>query len=505
MRTLQWLGSAALLLSAHASAASERAASAHIDLALLQASTPQPALVVFTESSDWAAKSKAFKLLQGDEKTQAVFAATFARDASLKARAQALGFPDAERFWLVNALFLPLDRAQASAIARADDVKAIYASVPYAMQQPSLDFTQKQVLASPYGVSLIKAPDVWALGFRGQSVVIAGADTGFAWTHPALRASYRGWDGSVATHDYSWYDGIRDTTIGSGVGSTCTQVPSNIACDDGSHGTHTMGTMVGDDGANEQIGVAPGARWIGCRNMNIGNGRPDTYLRCMQWLLAPTDLAGQNANPALAPHVVNNSWGCPAGAPPAGENCNPLDILQQGVATLRSAGIMFVAAAGNSGSSCGSISDPPAIYPESFTVGNSNSSDTMSASSSRGPSAFFNQRKPDVVAPGTAVRSSVPPANYANFNGTSMAAPHVAGAAALLMSAFPVLKRDPDTVEQLLRDTAVPIVSTQTCGGILPSFYPNNVVGFGRIDVLAAYQRALATLDSSRFVNGFEN
>jgi serine protease AprX len=268
-----------------------------------------------------------------------------------------------------------------------------------------------------------------------------------------------------------------------------------------------MGTMVGDDLANEQIGVAPDARWIGCRNMNLGNGRPDTYLRCMQWLLAPTDLAGNNPDPSLAPHVVNNSWGCPAGAPPSGENCDPISVLQQGVATLRAAGIMFVAAAGNSGSGCSSIVDPPALYPETFTIGNSNSADSMSGSSSRGP-AFLNGTellKPDVVAPGSAVRSSVPPSGFASFSGTSMASPHVAGAAALLMSAFPSLKRNPEAVARLLRETAVPVINnTQSCGGVLPTFYPNNVAGMGRIDVFAAYQRALVTIDPTDFVHGFE-
>ncbi len=471
---------------------------AELDPILKIASGSNPALVVFKGE---LALEKSSALI-GDARTQAVFEAVFARDATLKAQAQAIGRPDAERLWLVNALFLDLTAEQAQQIAARDDVAEVRASLPNQSQLPIAQFQAKQALAMPYGITKIRANELWALGVRGAGVVIAGADTGYAWEHPALKHSYRGWNGTVVDHNFSWYDGIRDTALGTAANSTCSGPSSATACDDNSHGTHTMGTMVGDDLANEQIGVAPDARWIGCRNMNLGNGRPDTYLRCMQWLLAPTDLAGNNPDPSLAPHVVNNSWTCPPS-----ENCTPVDVLQQGIATLRAAGIMFVASAGNAQLVCASVVDPPALYPESFTVGNTESGDRMGAYSSFGPAQLQGTLllKPDVVAPGTEVWSSIPPAGYTNFTGTSMASPHVAGAAALLMSAFPTLKRNPEAVARLLRETAVPIVgNTQSCGGVLPTFYPNNVAGMGRIDVFAAYQRALATIDAGGFFSGFE-
>jgi len=155
-----------------------------------------------------------------------------------------------------------------------------------------------------WGVTKINAPQVWAAGDTGQGVVIAGEDTGYQWDHPALKPHYRGWNGTTADHNYNWHDSIHNST-----GNPCGN-DSPAPCDDFGHGTHTVGTMAGDDGATHQIGVAPGAKWIGCRNMDDGNGTPARYIECMQWMLAPTDLNDQNPNPDLAPDVISNSWTC---------------------------------------------------------------------------------------------------------------------------------------------------------------------------------------------------
>src|SRR6185295_14141036 len=126
------------------------------------------------------------------------------------------------------------------------------------------------------GISYSKAPQVWALGFTGQGIVVGGADTGYQWDHPALKPHYRGWNGVTANHDYSWHDSIH-SSAGPCVGN------SPQPCDDNSHGTHTMGTAIGSDGGSNQIGMAPGAKWIGCRNMDQGNGTPTTYAECFQF------------------------------------------------------------------------------------------------------------------------------------------------------------------------------------------------------------------------------
>ena len=275
------------------------------------------------------------------------------------------------------------------------------------------------------------------------------------------------------------------------------------ACDDSSHGTHTMGTMSGDDGASNQIGVAPGARWIGCRNMDSGTGRPSTYLDCFQWFAAPTDLNGLNPDPARAPHVIGNSWGCPVGPPPAGEDC-ALASFATAISNLKAQGILIVVAAGNSGSSCATVVDPPAIYADAFTIGATDNSDVIAPFSSRGPVTVdgSNRLKPDVVAPGVGVRSAVPGGAYGSKSGTSMATPNAVGVAALVMSANPALRGQPEQVEAILRETAVPLTSATSCGGMPGSQVPNPIYGHGRLDALAAVQRALQI--DGVFSDGFE-
>ncbi|HSM14430.1 MAG TPA: S8 family serine peptidase, partial [Thermoanaerobaculia bacterium] len=225
-----------------------------------------------------------------------------------------------------------------------------------------------------------------------------------------------------------------------------------------------------------------------------------TYSECFQWFIAPTTVAGTNPDPAMAPDVINNSWSCPPS-----EGCTTPDILLTVVENTRAAGILVAVSAGNSGSlGCESINTPAAIYDASFTVGATGfQTDAMAGYSSRGPVTVdgSNRMKPDVSAPGSSVRSSVPGGGYSSSSGTSMAGPHVAGLVALLLSAKPALAGDVDAIEQVIRDSAFQPSFGGACG-VGPGVFPNNTYGAGRIDALAAVQLALAGMP---FADGFES
>lgn len=330
-------------------------------------------------------------------------------------------------------------------------------------------------------LAAIHADAAWAMDVTGRGIVVGGQDTGYDWEHPALQPHYRGWDGQTADHNYNWHDAWGDAAV---------------PFDDGSHGTHTMGTVVGDDGGDNRTGVAPGAAWIGCRNMRRGFGNPGAYAECMEFFLAPYPHGGDpftDGDVTKTPHVTNNSWGCPTF-----EGCFP-DTLKPAVEALRAAGVMMVVSAGNDGPACNTASTPPANYDAAFSVGATSNGGTITSFSSRGP--VDGLLKPDVSAPGENVRSSTPGGGYGYAGGTSMAGPHVAGVVALLWSANPALVGDIGATEALICQTATakPVEDLCTaeeesmgtiegmftnpicaCGGTTGA--PNNVYGCGVIN-----------------------
>ena len=391
-------------------------------------------------------------------------------------------------FWLVNMVSVEADRSVAEELAGRDEVSFIAPDRAAPLSRPELEPGVSPLAASSVEASLeqVRATEVWDLGYTGQGIVVGIADTGVAWEHPALKPRYRGFDGVSVSHAYNWHDSIHDATPGNSCGSD-----SAVPCDDSSHGSHVTGTSVGSDGGDNAIGMAPGAHWIACRNMDNGDGTPARYTECFQFLLAPTDSNGRNPRPDLGADVISNSWGCPPS-----EGCTDTNVLRAVVENTRAAGIFISVAAGNGGSACSTVGEAPASYEASFSVGAVTVVDTIASFSSRGPVTAdgSNRMKPDIVAPGVSIRSSVPGDGYSRFSGTSMATPHVSGAVALLWSAAPWLAGHVPETEELLRATAVRLTSDQECGGVPGTAIPNPVFGWGRLDIFAAVSAALAAV-----------
>ena len=386
-------------------------------------------------------------------------------------------------YYLVNGLEVDGGAGVRAWLARRSDVDRVLVS-PRLRPLPAPVPVARGTTGAPRGpqwnVTQVKADQVWtALGVTGRDIVIGTSDSGVDGAHPALRNGFRGGDDS-------WYDpwnGTREPT------------------DRGGHGTHTLGSAVGraPDGAIPRripedapaatpgaVGVAPGARWIGCVNLDRNFGSPARYLDCLEFMLAPFPHGGnplRDGRPERAPHILTNSWGCPDL-----EGCDE-SALRPATAALAAAGLFVVAAAGNTGPFCDSVDDPPAIYPDVVTVGAVNRGGTVTDFSSRGP-APDGTPKPDLTAPGDEILSTLPGGTYGILGGTSMAAPHVAGVVALMWSANPALIGDLARTRQLLVDTARPPLPSfgptgeDACGG------PANVRGSGVVDALAAVRAA---------------
>lgn len=443
--------------------------------------------------------------------------------APLRAWLEQAGIPY-RAFYLINMIEVQGDLTVATALQKRPEVDRLVANplvtnalavaaadraMTWLQALPSVAKDEAEAtLVTPYGLNYTNATDVWALGYRGEGIVIASQDTGVEWDHPALQAAYRGFtDTMTATitttvsstvspsggmtgtvnHIYNWFDAWELV----GRPFRCVQ-DAQIPCDDNGHGTHTVGTMLGDASlAGETVlGMAPEAEWIGCRNMNRGFGTPASYTACFEFFLAPYPQGGDpftDGRPELAPHIINNSWGCPPD-----EGCDA-NSLRQVVETVRAAGQMVVSSAGNSGSGCFSVQNPIAIHDATFSVGAHDSNGTIASFSSRGPvSADGSGRlKPDISAPGVAVYSATVNRGYQFNQGTSMASPHVAGAVALLWSAVPTLIGDIDMTEQVLIKSATDVPANQ-CGEGGTPVVPNNTYGYGRLDILAAVNMAQA-------------
>ena len=341
-------------------------------------------------------------------------------------------------FWVFNGLSVTATSEVIQELAARQDVAKVTSD--------QIDIVSPDPLgldAPQDNLTVVKAPDLWNLGFTGQGVVVANMDSGVDNLHPDLAAQWRGGANS-------WYDpyGLHSSPF-----------------DATGHGTQTMGVMVAGDAGGTNIGVAPNAQWIAVKIFNDSGSATSTAIHSgFQWLLDP------DGNPSTpdGPQVVNNSWAF--GSP----GCN-LEF-QLDLQALRAVGILPVFSAGNYGPSA-STSTSPANYPESFAIGGTNNSDQIYPLSSRGPSACGEPAAifPELVAPGVDIHTTDYFGFYTTVSGTSLAAPHVAGGLGLLLSAFPNLTAAQQ--EAALLNNAVDLGSAG----------PDDEFGYGRLDLLAAY------------------
>ncbi|PAV27584.1 peptidase S8, partial [Virgibacillus profundi] len=340
-------------------------------------------------------------------------------------------------YYIVNGIAVTATKEVAEKIATFAEVEKILPNETrelFTTVSKNAKTPQSEIANVEWNVERVGAPAVWDMGFDGTGTVVASIDTGVQWDHPALKEKYRGYDAETGEvdHDFNWYD------------ATANQ---ETPYDDQGHGTHVTGTMVGSepDGEN-QVGVAPGAKWIAVKAFTAAGGTDADLLDAAEWILAPTDADG-NTRVDLAPDVVNNSWG---GGPGLDEWYR--DVVQN----WRAADIFPEFSAGNTTltnpGGPGSIATP-ANYPESFATGATDANDDLASFSLEGPSPYEGDIKPDISAPGVNIRSSVPGGAYeGGWNGTSMAGPAVSAVVALLIEADASLTVD--ELEEIIMNTA---------------------------------------------------
>ncbi|QWT17578.1 S8 family serine peptidase [Collinsella sp. zg1085] len=300
--------------------------------------------------------------------------------------------------------------------------------------------------------------------YTGDGVVVGIIDSGVDGEHPALSDAWRG--AGQTDWQTSWYDPVGN---------------SSKPVDSTGHGTHVAGTILGKR-KEMVLGIAPKAKWIAARVFDEeGETSNDRLLAAAQWMLAPLDKEG-HPHPELAPRIVNNSWG----------GASDSEFIRPVLKQWRAAGILPVFSAGNMSAAnpagAGSIGTP-ASFPESFAVGALRSDDHLAKFSLRGPSKFAAGVKPDISAPGVNILSSIPNGGFAIRTGTSMASPHVAGVAALALSANPDLSVE--QLEGVLTRSATPLVDEHYVS------VPNFGYGAGKVNAGLAVELARQQKDAS--------
>jgi subtilisin family serine protease len=344
--------------------------------------------------------------------------------------------------WAIDAIALRAPVEVIRELRGLPGVLEVQLDVPFAAPSPA-----PGTAATPeWNLAAVRAPELWGRALDGTGAVVAILDTGVALEHQDLAPGFRGGPGD-------WFDPF---------------LHSATPYDPLGHGTQALGVAVGGSAGGTAIGVAPGASWIAAKIYDdAGRSSASVIHQALQWALDPDG----DPSTSDAPDVLNASWGSLAAG-----TCDL--TFQPDLEVLRAAGVAVIVAAGNMGPSPSS-SVSPANNPGAFSAGAVDSTGLVADFSSRGPSACGGTVFPDLVAPGVDVWTADRPvggvSQYVTVSGTSVAAPHVAGAAALLLGAFP--------------DTPVPQLEEALRAGArdLLAAGPDNDAGSGMLDVVRAH------------------
>jgi bacillopeptidase F len=321
-----------------------------------------------------------------------------------------------ENLWIINGIAARVPVAALNGLVHRAGVDVVYLNEKVYLPPAPVPASVPSSSSYKYwNIEETRVPDLWALGHYGSGVVVATMDTGVDRLHASIGPQWRGGTNS-------WFDPH---------GQYSTPFDSN------GHGTQVMSLIVGGEAGGVQLGMAPDARWIAVKLFNsAGQSDLAKIHQGFQWLLDPNG----NGLPEDAPQIVNSSWVL------QGTEGRCLGEFATDIAALRAADISVVFSAGNSGvpaPPATNTSMEPANDPGSLAVGAVNDLLSVSGFSSRGPSACDGDIYPRLAAPGEGVLTAgltlggAYPTNFDFGTGTSFAAPHVAGAIAVLKSALP--------------------------------------------------------------------
>jgi subtilisin family serine protease len=366
------------------------------------------------------------------------------RDEGVMMAAQSLlqerGVETVQTLGLISAKVIRLDpQAEISALNQAiaglPNVEYVEPNYLYYATETPNDSRYSDQWAWPK----IDAPKAWDVLTDSPNVVVAVIDTGVDYKHPELKANMWKNPGEIpANNKDDDNNGIVDDVHGANFVPT---TPSGDPMDDNRHGTHVAGTI----GAvtNNSLGVA-GTTWR-------------TQIMAMKFLSASGSGSTANAVRAIeyaiakGAHIMNNSWG--------GGGFSR--ALEDAIKAADAKGILFAAAAGNSGTD----NDQRPHYPSNYDVPNVIAVMATDRNDQMPSFTCFGQKTVDLAAPGADILSTVPGGNYASFNGTSMATPHVSGAAALLKAQDS--SRIAPQIKKLLMDTVdkIPVLAGKNVTG----------------------------------------